>query len=213
MFVGDHMNSTMREMAAELESAVLIDVNLLNDTVVKMVAVAERLKFDTLVGAYDAKYNFMGIEFEHQTHTAIEQARLHAARVIRTIAVSRGELEPLQVVSEAHPIKVVKDAATTIDEAVLAAYRPAQAAVASEMRRAAYTTAASVVSHMESLMSVWWSRDPTIVLEIGLLRALAGPAGAAKLMDMALAILPQGSAVQSYGKVRADLLALETTKA
>ena len=49
--VGDRVNSTMREMAAELESAVLIDTNLVNDTVVKMVAVAERLKVDTLVGA------------------------------------------------------------------------------------------------------------------------------------------------------------------
>jgi hypothetical protein len=211
--VGAHVNSAMREMAEELVSATLIDTNLVNDTVVKMVAVAERLKFDTLVGAYDVKYKFMGVEFEHQTHTAIEQARLHVAGVIRTVAVSRGELEPLQVVSEVHPIKVVKDATKSIDEAVLAVYRPAQSAVASEMRRATYTTAASVVTHMESLKSVWWSRDPTIVLEIGLLRALAGPAGATKLMEKALAILPQGSVYQSYGKVRADLQGLETTKA
>ena len=45
------------------------------------------------------------------------------------------------------------------------------------------------------------------------LRALAGPVGATKLMEKALAILPQGSVYHSYGQVRADLLGLETTKA
>ena len=167
----------MRAAAEELESADVIDTNPVNTTVVKMVAMAERLQFDTLVGPYDVKYKFMGVEFEHKTHTAIEQARLHVASVLRTIAVSRGELDPLQVVSEAQPIQVVKDASKK-DEAVLAIYRPAQVAIASEMRRATYTTAASVVTHMESLRSVWWSRDPTMVLEIGLSRALAGQAGA-----------------------------------
>jgi hypothetical protein len=211
--VGAHVNTCMRAKAEELEEADVIDAALVNDTVVKMVAMAERLQFDTLVGAYDVTYKFMGVEFEHKTHTAIEQARLHVASVIRTIAVSRGELEPLQVVSEIHPIQVIKDSTNKIEEAVLASYRPAQAAIAAEMRRATYMTAASLVTHMESLRSVWWSRDPTMVLEIGLLKALAGPAGATKLMDKALALLPQGSVDISYGKVRSELLALETTKA
>ena len=136
LVVGAHVNTCMRAAAEELESADVIDTNLVNTTVVKMVAVAERLKFDTLVGPYDVKYKLMCVEFEHKTHTAIEQARLHVAGVMRTIAVSRGELEPLQVVSEVHPITVVKDAAKKTDESVLAVYRPAQAAVASEMRRA-----------------------------------------------------------------------------
>ncbi len=52
-----------------------------------------------------------------------------------------------------------------------------------------------------------------MVLETGLLKALAGPAGATKLMDKALALLPQGSVDISYGKVRSELLASETTKA
>ena len=70
--VGAHVNTCMRAKAAELEDADVIDAALVNDTVVKMVAVAERLKFDTLVGAYDVTYKFMGVEFEHKTHTATE---------------------------------------------------------------------------------------------------------------------------------------------
>ena len=108
--VGAHVNTCMRAAAEELESADVIEDNPVNTTVVKMVAMAERLQFDTLVGPYDVKYKFMGVEFEQKTHTAIEQARLHVASVLRTIAVNRGELDPLQVVSEVHPIQVVKDA-------------------------------------------------------------------------------------------------------
>jgi hypothetical protein len=211
--VGAHVNGEMLKIAAELGNVALVDSNMISTTVVAMVAVAERLHFDTLVGPHEATYKFMNVEIKLMTHTAIEQARLHVASVVRTLAVQRGQCEQLQVLKEVHPIKVTRDASKQIDDTVLAMYRPAQHAVSAEMRRETYTSAEAVVKHLEELRSVWWSHDPTMVLEIALLKALSGRTGATMLMDQALDFLPQGIEVLPYSTVRGYLLALETTKA
>ena len=213
--VDGHVDKFMREVYAEITTSEVIDSTLVNGLVAKMLTEADRLKVDRLLTSRVCNFDFMGDVCSFKMTTAFEQARHHIAATIKTVAVTHGLLSQMSVEAAVDPKVVdVKIKKPVISPELLHPFQFIRTLMDKEAQAVALPTAASWSHFFESKRALWFSEDPTFVLEIQHVKNLAGPLGGKLLLRQAIDLLPCNAKIDwTYAVVATNLRKLEISRA
>ena len=176
---------------------------------------------DKIMADHKIKVKYLDVELQMPVTTSIEAARLSVAAVTKTIAIQRGCMPQLAVETSLSNVIVNAEEGTQkpVAEQVLRDFKTTRDHMDELMSQQTFDTAASVYDFMDGSKWVWYSKDPTFVLEVEYVRGMAGQLGDDAMSAAILRCLPEVAkeltyeeAATRFADLKSDVLWLFASK-